>query len=623
MSCSCGVTTGRAFCGVYGNARRRQFTIVGPVINRAARLAQAPRGDVLCDVATHDAAAGRMAFETMPPMALKGHQEPVAVHRPLGRVTPSAAAGGSRLVGRAAERSALRARLDALTGGTGGLVWLEGEPGIGKSRLLADLVASATERGVRVLTGAGDAVERSTPYHAWGGVLEQIGGGRGAGAAALGDTLVARLGPAMAARAPLLNAILPLGLPDSDVTRAMEGEARITALHELVTLLLGQETERQPVLLILDDIHWTDSASRQLALAVLGRVPRLLFVAASRPADQPVPEALRQLMSRAAETMVLEPLAAADLPALIAGRLGVATVPDELVAFILARAEGHPFYSEELASALRESGVIGVRDGACTIVAPRGLRAVDFPDSVQGVVAGRIGRLPPHEQLSLKTASVIGRSFAHRTLLDVYPVADDQPRLREGLDHLVVLDLTRIDAPEPDRADAFRHVITQDVAYGSLLFAQRRALHRAVAEWYEARRDGEGAASNALLAHHWEHAEEPARAIDYLEAAADQAVRSYANREAVGFLERAIALAQAASLTIAPERRAQWDFLLGEAHINLTEYRDGAEHHRRSLELLGLHRTPRAWRGGGGCRAAARSPPRTPALRARRAGDPP
>ena len=126
--------------------------------------------------------------------------------------------------------------------------------------------------------------------------------------------------------------------------------------------------------------------------------------------------------------MVLKPLAAADLPALIAGRLGVAAVPDELVAFILARAEGHPFYSEELAAALREAGVIGVRDGACDIVAPQGLGAVDFPDSVQGVVAGRIGRLTPLEQLSLKIASVIGRSFAHRTLLDVYPVPDDRPR---------------------------------------------------------------------------------------------------------------------------------------------------------------------------------------------------
>ena len=592
VPCSCGVTTGRAFCGAYGSARRRQFTIVGPVINRAARLAQAAaRGDVLCDGATQ-AAAGKLAFETLPPMALKGHLDPVAVHRPVGRAASSAPAGGRQLVGRVAERSRLQAHLATLGQGTGGLVWLEGEPGIGKSHLLADLVASAPALGVRVLTGAGDAVERSTPYHAWGDVLGQVGGGGRAAGATVRETLLTRLGPALAARAPLLNAILPLGLPDTDVTRAMEGEARITALHELVVLLLSQESAREPVLLILDDMHWTDSASCQLARAVLDQVPRLLVVAASRPPDVPVSDALRQLMDRAADTMVLKPLAAADLPALIASRLGVVAVPDQLVAFIIARAEGHPFYSEELAAALREAGVIVVRDGACEIVAPRGLGAVDFPDSVQGVVAGRIGRLPPHEQLSLKTASVIGRSFAHRTLLDVYPVPDDRPRLPEGLDHLVGLDLTRVEVAAPDRADVFRHVITQEVAYGSLLFAQRRPLHRAVAEWYEARPVGQDAASPALLAHHWEHAEQPARAIDYLERAADQAVRSYANREAVGFLERAVALAGSAGLAVAPARRAQWEFLLGEAHINLTEYRDGAAHHRRSLELLG-YRVPR------------------------------
>jgi class 3 adenylate cyclase/tetratricopeptide (TPR) repeat protein len=584
---SCGVTTGRAFCGAYGSARRRQFTIVGPVINRAARLAQAARGDLLCDGATRDATSGKIGFESLPAMTLKGQQEPIAVYRPLGRVASSAGAGGRPLVGRVAERSALRGHLNALVTGTGGLVWLEGEPGIGKSRLLADFVASAAALGVPVFTGAGDAVERSTPYHAWGDVVGQVGGGGRVAGTTVRDALLERLGPSLAARAPLLNTILPLGLPDSDVTHAMEGEARITALHELVTLLLGQETQRQPVLLILDDMHWVDSASCQLALAVLDQVPRLLLIAASRPPDQPVPESLKKLMSRAASTIVLDPIAAADLPALIAGRLGVATVPDELVTFILARAEGHPFFSEELAAALREAGMIGVRDGACEIVGPRGLAAVDFPDNVQGVVAGRISRLPPHEQLSLKTASVIGRSFAHRTLLDVYPVSDDRPRLPEGLDHLVDLDLTRVEIPEPVRADLFRHVITQEVAYGSLLFAQRRALHHAVAEWYEGRRDGEGAVSNALLAHHWEHAEQPVRAIDYLEAAADQAVQSYANREAVGFLVRAIALAEAASVGVATDRRAQWEFLLGEAHINMTEYRTGAEHHRRSLELLG------------------------------------
>ena len=607
VTASIGVASGRAFCGAYGSAARRQYTIVGSVINRAARLMQAASDDtgsigVLADEPTHRDAGRRLPFESAGTRTLKGFAGVQDVFRPLdrarGATTATHAIPGSAesfVAGRAADRALLRARVDAAR--EGGLAFVEGEAGIGKSHLIADITGHATRTGVGVFAGAGDAVERATAFYAWRDPLaHMLGGVRGGDPAPLRDALleiVARTNTPVD-RACFLNAILPLGIPETPATEAIRGEARVDGIRDLIVAVVAAAATRGPAMLVMDDVHWIDSSSLELVSAVARRCPGVLVLLASRPLDEPVATTVRRLLETVQSVHVpLARLGGDDLAILLAHRLGVRAVPAELVSFIMQRAEGHPFHSEELARALSDAELIDVSGDTCRLTkGAEGLASAELPDSVQGVVASRIDRLPQHQQLMLRTASVVGRTFQYEVLRGIHPVADDLPRLREGLADIERADLTLLESPDPELAYLFKHVIVQDVAYASLPFAQRRALHRAVAERYETDPHSRLDELAPLLAHHWDVAQEPMRAIPHLERAGEQAAAGFANREVIGFLERARTLAGELGQTVSKARIANWESLLGEANIQLSEF-EAAEHHLRSALTLSGFAVPR------------------------------
>ena len=214
------------------------------------------------------------------------------------------------------------------------------------------------------------------------------------------------------------------------------------------------------------------------------------------------------------------------------------------------------------------------------------LRALDVPDSVHGVVAARIDGLAPSEQLTLKVASVIGRLFRVGILTDVHPLVDARRSVPKELDHSTGLDLTRLETPDPDLAYLFTHVITQEVAYDLLIYAQRRPLHRAVAEWYEAHvADVEPLVP--LLAHHWSRAGVTEKAVHYLGRAGGQALQNYANAEALAFLAEAVALDDEAGRPTPAATRADWERWTGIALVKSARYREALPHFEACLELLG------------------------------------
>jgi len=298
----------------------------------------------------------------------------------------------------------------------------------------------------------------------------------------------------------------------------------------------------------------------------------------------------------------LGPLAPDDAVALACHRLRVAALPEPVAALLREKAEGHPFFSEELAYALRDSGLITIAHGVCRLASGAGdLRGLNFPDTVQGVITSRIDRLTPQQQLALKVASVIGRVFTYHILHDIHPIADDRPQLASDLMSLERLDITPLEMPEPELAYIFKHIITQEVAYNLMLFAQRRTLHRAIAEWHEQVHAGDLSPFYSLLAHHWSKAEVIPKAIDYLEKAGEHALHTYANREAVRFFSDALTLDHGGRKTndedgtsidsLRPPssvlRRARWERQLAHAYMglgNLTESRACIE---RALALLG------------------------------------
>lgn len=586
---SIGVTTGRAFCGVIGNLKRREYTMIGDIVNLSARLMVASAGGVLCDQATRDGAGAHFDYGVVPPLKLKGKKAPVAVFQPTRR-SVRRAQGSQGCVGRDAELAQFEEALaEVAQGGAPRLLLLEGEPGIGKTRLLAELRTLALARGLKVLNGEADSIDRSTAGLAWREVLADLLGFQVADA---GTTeAAAKVASALASEAaltdlaPLLCDLLPLPLAATVESQRLSGEARAAALRQVLLHLLAQRT---PLVLILDDLQWLDSASWALLLAALRLEVPLLLAAATRP--QPESDLLaewRELLKQPRHRVLrLEGLDDDAVATLAQLRLGVGQVPRTLVRFLADRTQGNPFFIEQLLAALRDGELLEFTDGACGVRAGVDLaRQANLPDTVEGLITQRIDHLGPTEQLSLKVASVVGRAFGADVVNAIFPLEHLRGQLHPHLDTLARQGLTRVDGSEAaDSNYAFRQVATQEVAYNLMLFSQRRALHLAVADWYEAT-FADCAPHYAVLAHHLVQAGATDRAIQYLVLAADQALDRFACAEAVRLYADALRLAgerpqqiDGARLAHCQRRRGTALYLLGRLDEGIAELRRGLEH---------------------------------------------
>ncbi len=557
-----GIATGQAFCGIVGNVRRREYTMIGDVVNLSARLMQAAPRDVLCDGATWESAKKRIAFRALAPLTLKGKAQPVMVYRPLeeeSRTSPVTPATRAEMVGRAAEKSLLSELVTGLAmNRSGGVVTIEGEAGIGKSRLVSHLVDEAQARNIQVLTGGGSPIERTAPYQAWKEVFAHLLGYQGGdGLSNRHDRVLAVVrsiaGQEAVDSISLLNPALATDFPEADTTAALSLQQRAERANELLVRILAEmPSPSAPKVLVLEDAHWIDSASWALILRAKRQIPSLLEVISARPMPEPAPDEWTALLQDPhTRSIQLQPLSTDDSVDLVCLRLGVRSLPEPVAALIRAKTEGNPLYSEELAYALRDSGRIVMAGNECRLAPDTGeWRAPDFPSTVNALITSRIDRLTPLQQLTVKVASVIGRTFEFRNLCDVFPVEAERELLADNIGELERKDIAAPDPSSAEPAHTFKHILFQDVAYNLMLFSQRRQLHRAMANWLERTYQKEISSVYPLLAHHWSRAIDEAapevevvqRAIECLHRAAEQALRSNANKEAVGLLNDALRL---------------------------------------------------------------------------------
>ncbi len=622
-----GISRGQMRVGPYGSQKRRVYGAFGHETNMAARLmSYAAPGEVV--VSEHVVAAivrqGNFALLALGPLSLKGSEHPLTAYTLADQrqtaVPPHNGHGQfirqdqPLLVGREKEQALLAQKLAALQAGKSGIIILEGEAGIGKSSIVQNLLLEAQNANIMTLLGEADAIEHASPYFAWRAIFHHL-----LHLDAMPETqtrqahVLQQLPPDdnLHQLAPLLNAVISLDLPENSLTQAMSGLSRATKTHELLVAILQQAATEQPLLIVLEDAHWLDSASWALTEVVSQQVNPLFLVLVSRPLDTDAtavlsPTANKKERSELADSpmlfsnprITLKPLTNDDSLRLVCQRLGVDSLPRPIAAFITERAEGHPFFSEELAYSLREANIIRTDNGICHLnVDAAEVSKLDFPTTIEGVVTNRIDRLTPTQQLVLKVSSVIGRIFALTILYDIHPAQNERPFLNKHLQDLNRLAITQLERPEPELTYMFKHIITQQVSYNLLLYSQRRDLHLKVAEWFETIQANSLEEIYPLLAYHWYHALEltnldpgqAKKAIFYAEQAGDQAIHNYANQEAIRFFANAQKIAdQLNDTSIVPQhRRAHWELQMGEAYTGLGQLTEGLHHYEQCLELLG------------------------------------
>jgi predicted ATPase len=426
---------------------------------------------------------------------------------------------------------------------------VEGEAGIGKSRLIDEHRQQAVAMGVTVLSVAGDAAERSTPYAAWRSAIQALCLlDREADLAAQERRVAALLEdhPERRQLAPLLNPVLSLRLHESELTASLNEQARVDRTRALLVDLLQEHLQSSTRAVFVENGQDLDPASWRLILAVRQRIAPLLLVVATRPLQEPRPTGFVQLQQEAnLLTVSLTTFSPEEAYLLACEHLGVVSLPEPLRA-LLQRAGGNPMVIEELVYQLLDEGTLIIDAGRCRIAPGVDLQGFAIPTTAQGVLISRIDRLSPSEQLTLKIASVIGRVFSRRGLHHLFPEVPGRAHLDQHLQALERLDLIVRTAPQP--VYTFKSPLIQETAYSALLYSQRRQLHRQVAEWYERIHASDLTPHLATLAHHWRRADEPGKAIAYLEQASQHAAASGAYQDAERYLEESLELEAVAGL---------------------------------------------------------------------------
>jgi class 3 adenylate cyclase/tetratricopeptide (TPR) repeat protein len=546
-----GISQGRMRTGAYGSVTRRTYGVLGDDVNMAARLMQnAPHGQALINQTVRKATADAFTWEALAPLSVKGKSQPVTVfqliaaqeRRSIRLHEPKYALP---MVGREAELALIEQKLDMALLGRGQIVGITAEAGMGKSRLMAEVIQLTRRRHVLGYGGECQSYGTNTSYLVWQNIwrgffaldsswpiAEQI--------QALEQQL-AQIDPALLPRLPLLGAVLNLPIADNELTGSFDAKLRKESLESLLVDCLRAWSHDLPLLLVLEDCHWIDPVSHDL-LEVIGRaiadVP-VLIVLAYRPVQVQQLLALRVAQLGHFTEIALATLPGAEIGQLVRFKLGQiygadAEVPQALVEQLGTRAQGNPFYIEELLNYLHDRGIDPQQ--------PDALLQIDLPTSLYSLILSRIDQLSENQKTLLKVASVIGRLFRAAMLWGVYNLFGNQERVRSDLEILSNLELTPLDTPDPELAYLFKHILTQEVAYETLPFATRAMLHDQIGQYIERTYTNTLDQYIDLLAYHYDHSENAAKKREYLLKAGEAAQASYANAAAISYYQRVLPL---------------------------------------------------------------------------------
>jgi class 3 adenylate cyclase/tetratricopeptide (TPR) repeat protein len=576
-----GLNSGLVVVGRIGDDLRMDYTAIGDTTNLAARMqVLAEPGTILITEATYRLAEGYIRSEPLGAVQVKGRSDPVIAYRVTGRrarrtrLELSAERGLTPLVGREQELELLHDRLVRAKAGHGQVVGIMGEPGAGKSRLLYEFRKMLEGERLTWLAGHCVAYGQTTPYLP---ILEIL---RANFQIEEEDNLlqireklregVRQLDPALEPTLPFLGELLGLPIEDERL-RQMDAKDKRQKTFEAVRALTVAGSQRRPLIVIVEDLHWIDKTSEDYLAFLIESLPgmSLLLLISHRPGY-----VVRSANKTYYTQVALDLLTEAEAESMVATLLGSRRQPADLLPIIWEKAEGNPLFVEEMTRSLWERGLIVRTDDEIRWARDA---VVELPMSVHDIIRARIDGLEEPVKRMVQTAAVIGREFGHRLLVRISEMATEVQRYVETLKHLELIHEKRF---FPELEYIFKHAVTQDVAYQSLLSQRRREIHRIIGEAIEDLYGERLDEHVAILAYHYARSDRPDKAVEFALQAGDKAARLSANAEATTFYEEALRM-----LVDAPPS-ARRDELHVDATVKLASVATTRQHFERDLANL-------------------------------------
>ena len=538
-----GLNSGEVVVRAIGSDLHMDYTAVGQTTHLAARMEQMARpGTILLTPETLALAEGFVQVMLRGPVPVKGLAAPIEIFELAGaspvrsRLHAAASRGLTRFVGRDAEIELLRQALGRAGAGHGQVVAVVGEPGVGKSRLVWEFTHSHRSQGWLVLEAASVSYGKATTYFPVIELLRSYFGieprddDRKMREKVTGKLL--SLDRALEPTLPVFLSLLDVPVEDPEWTRPDPSQRRRQTLDALKRLLL-RESQVQPVLLVVEDLHWIDSETQAWLDLLVEGVPtaRLLLLVNYRP------EYGHGWGSKTYYQQVrLDTLPTASAGELLEALLGTGPGLEDLERLLIERTQGNPFFLEESVRALVETRALTGERGAYRLAGP--IQSLQLPATAQAILAARIDRLAPGDKRLLQAAAVVGKDVPFPLLGAI--AEEPEERLRQGLARLQAAEFLYEARLFPELEYTFKHALTQEVAYTGLLYDRRCRLHAQVVDALEALYPDSLAEHVDTLAHHAFRGALWDKAVGYLRQAGAKAFARSANRQAVTYAEHAL-----------------------------------------------------------------------------------
>jgi class 3 adenylate cyclase/tetratricopeptide (TPR) repeat protein len=599
-----GIDTGTVITGGTGPL---EYSALGPAVDLASQFAMAgEKGKIYVGQLTYRHTKNEFAYADMKMIRIKGIKEPAPVfellstkpkiyHRQFGpeRMIQS------EMVGREKELDKLRLHLLKAINHEGSIVNVIGEAGIGKSRLIAEFSQKEEMQKANVLKGQALSFGKNLSFHPiidilknWAGLGEEDSP---SAAAQKIEQAIQRIYPERAADVyPFIATLMGIKLTDAYARRikGIEGEALEKLILKSLRELLEKAAERKPLVVVIEDLHWADITTIEIleSLYRLAERHSILFVNVFRPNYKETSERILNTIrtryeGRHAE-VVLEPLDGNECETLIENLLNVKEIPRDVKDVIFVKAEGNPFFIEEVARSFIDDGVVKIENGKFRLTEK--VESVSIPATINEVIMARLDKLDEDTRSLLKLASVIGRNFFYSILAEVARKINE---IDEKLDYLKEAQLISERKRMKELEYLFKHALARDTVYESILLNERKEIHLSVARSIEAVFKDRLCEFYGMLAFHYDLGDNPEKAEEYLIKAGEEALKSAASNEAIHFYGEALKLYRRKHGEAAdPRKVANLERNIAIAYFNKGHMADSVEHFDRVLELWGERR---------------------------------